>query len=31
MIDIITAFVCGLFVGGFVTVFVLAALIIGRD
>jgi hypothetical protein len=31
MIDIITAFICGIFVGGFSTVIVLAAILIGRD
>lgn len=31
MIDIITAFLCGMFVGGFVTIVILAAILIGRD
>ena len=31
MIDILTAFVCGMFVGGFATIIVLAAILIGRD
>ncbi len=31
MIDIITAFLCGMFVGGFATIVVLAAIIVGRD
>lgn len=31
MIDIITAFVLGAWVGSFVTIVVLAAIIIGRD
>ena len=31
MIDIITAFLCGVFVGGFATIVVLAAILIGRD
>ena len=31
MIDIITAFLCGMFVGGFATIVVLAAILIGRD
>ena len=31
MIDIITAFLCGVFVGGFATIVVLAAIIVGRD
>ncbi len=31
MIDIITAFLLGVFVGGFAMVLILAALLIGRD
>lgn len=31
MIDIITAFILGMFAGGFSTVVILAALLIGRD
>ncbi len=31
MIDIITAFLCGMFAGGFATIVILAAILIGRD
>lgn len=31
MIDLITAFICGIFVGGFATIVMLAAILIGRD
>ena len=31
MIDIITAFVLGGFLGGFITTIILAAIIVGRD